>query len=46
MESKSAKIEFRLTPNEKERLVAFCAERHLTLSEAIRWACEKLINEK
>lgn len=36
-EKKTVKIEFRLTPEEKEKIRIWCAERHLTISEAIRW---------
>lgn len=43
---KNAKIEIRLTQQEKELLREYADERHLTMSEAIRWLCEDIFNPK
>ena len=39
---KTTRIEVRVTPEEKELLRAYAEERHLTMSEAIRWLCEEI----
>ena len=39
---KNQKVEIRLTAEEKEKLRAYAEQRHLTMSEAIRWLCEEI----
>lgn len=41
-DNKTAKIEIRLTAEEKAKLKAYAEERHITMSEAIRWLCESI----
>lgn len=43
---KTTRIEVRLTQQEKELLREYADERHLTMSEAIRWLCEDIFNPK
>lgn len=45
-DKKSTKIEVRLTPEEKEALQEYANERHITMSEAIRWMCESIFQKK
>ena len=45
-EFKTAKIEIRLTPTEKEQLRAFAEKKHVTMSEAIKWLCNEIFNPK
>lgn len=41
-ETKTTKVEIRLTAEEKAKLRAYAEERHITMSEAIRWLCEEI----
>lgn len=43
-DTRTAKIEVRLTEQEKENLRAYAQEKHLSMSEAIRWICEDILN--
>lgn len=45
-DNKTKKIEVRLTPEEKEALKEYADERHITMSEAIRWMCESIFQNK
>ncbi len=45
-ETRNQKVEIRLTPKEKEQLRAYAEERHLTMSEAIRWLCETIFQKE
>lgn len=45
-ENKDKKVEIRLTAEEKEKLKEYAEQRHLTMSEAIRWLCEEIFNNK
>lgn len=45
-EIRNQKVEIRLTAEEKEKLRAYAEERHLTMSEAIRWLCETIFQEE
>lgn len=40
------RIEIRLTPEEKQLIKDYCAERHITVSEYIRVLCEHIFNPK
>ena len=40
------KIDLRLSAIEKERIKQAAADRQMTASEFIRYACERLINQK
>lgn len=42
----TAKLEFRLTPEEKEKIKAYCKQHNLTMSEFARIACEKIFNQE
>ena len=42
----AASIEFRLTVEEKQELQSYCKEKHMTMSEFIRMACFKYINQE
>ena len=42
---KDIKIEFRLTAEEKEKIIAYAEKHGLTMSEVIRQLCEKIFNE-
>lgn len=43
-ETKSKRIEFRLTAEEKEKILAYAEKRDLTMSEVVRELCEKIFN--
>lgn len=46
-ENKStASIEFRLTAEEKQKIQEFCKEKHWTVSEFMRLACFRFINQE
>ena len=46
-ENKStASIEFRLTAEEKQQIKDYCKEKHLTVSEFIRMACSRIMNQE
>lgn len=44
-ESKTTFFKMRLTPEEKEKLVAYAEKRNLTMSEAIKKLCEEIFKE-
>lgn len=41
-ENKTKKIEFRLTAEEKEKILAYAEERNMTMSEVVRDLCQKI----
>lgn len=45
-EKSSSVINFKLTPTEKERIKAAAASKNMTISEYIRYACERIFNEQ
>lgn len=45
-EKKDKKIEFRLTAEEKEKIIAYAEKRDMTMSEVIRELCEKIFNQE
>ena len=46
LNSKTEKVEIRLTKSEKERLKQFAAQKHISMSELIRWLCEDIFKIK
>lgn len=42
---KNAKVELRLTQQEKDRLKEYADSRNITMSEAIRRLCEQVFQE-
>lgn len=42
----TARIEFRMTPEEKQKIVEYCEKHHMTMSEFARMACEKIFNQE
>ena len=44
-DKKSAKIEVRLTPKEKELIKEYAEAHHITISELVRWALLNKMNE-
>ena len=45
-EIRNQKVEVRLTAEEKEKLRKYAEDRHLTMSEAIRWLCETIFQKE
>lgn len=43
-ENKTKRIEFRLTAEEKEKILAYAEKRNLNMSEVIRELCQKIFN--
>lgn len=41
-ENKTKKIEFRLTAEEKEKILAYAEKRNMTMSEVVRDLCYKI----
>ena len=41
-----SKIEIRLTAEEKQKIKDFAAERNMTVSEFVRYACETIFNKE
>lgn len=41
-ENKTARVELRLTPKEKERIKEYAEQHHMTISEVIRVFCYKI----
>lgn len=41
-ENKTKKIEFRLTAEEKEKILAYAEKRNMTMSEVVRYLCQKI----
>lgn len=41
-ENKTKKIEFRLTAEEKEKILAYAEKRNMTMSEVVRDLCQKI----
>lgn len=41
-DTKKAKIDFRVTPEEKEKIKEFAKAHDMTVGEFVRWACEKI----
>ena len=39
-------IKFRLSPRDKERIIKYCEEHELNISQFVRWACEKIFEEE
>jgi len=44
-ENKTARMEIRLTPAEKEKLKQYAEKHNMTVSETIRDLCYKIFNE-
>lgn len=40
------KIEFRLTAEEKEMIVAYAESRNMTMSDVVRELCEKIFKQE
>lgn len=45
-ETKTTKLEVRLTPEEKQKLIDYAAARKITMSEAIRQLCKKIFQQE
>ena len=45
-ETKDKRIEFRLTPEEKEKIIAYAEKHNLNMSEVIRELCQKIFNQE
>lgn len=43
-ETKDKRIEFRLTAEEKEKIIAYAEKHNLNMSEVIRELCQKIFN--
>lgn len=41
-ENKTKKIEFRLTAEEKEKILAYAEKHNMTMSEVVRDLCQKI----
>lgn len=41
-ENKTWQMKCRLTPTEKDKIMAYCEEHNMTISEFVRFACEKI----
>ena len=42
LNNKTAKVEIRLTQAEKDKLKEYAKQKHLSMSELIRWLCEEI----
>lgn len=45
-ENKDYQVKCRLTQKDKERILAYCEKHSMTVSEFIRYACEKIFNQE
>lgn len=45
-ENKSVQIKVRITPTEKEKLMAYCESNDLTMSQCLRAAIKELLGGK
>ena len=45
-ETKDKRIEFRLTAEEKEKILAYAEKHNLTMSEVVRELCQKIFNQE
>lgn len=45
-ETKDKRIEFRLTAEEKEKIIAYAEKHNLNMSEVIRELCQKIFNQE
>ena len=45
-ENKTARLELRLTPEEKEQIKEYAEKRDMSASEFIRWACQRIFNQE
>ena len=43
-QNKDSQIRIRLTTEQKEQIKEYCAKHNITISEFIRFTCEKIFN--
>lgn len=46
LENKDWQMKCRLTQTEKEKVLAYCEKHHMSISEFVRLACERIIQEE
>lgn len=42
----TARLEFRLTNEEKQKITEYCVEHNMSMSDFVRLACEQIFNQK
>ena len=45
-ETKDYQMKCRLTQTEKEKIFAFCEKHNMSISEFVRFACEKVFSQE
>lgn len=45
VENKTWQMKCRLTPTEKEKILEYCEKHNMTISEFVRFACERIFQE-
>lgn len=45
IENKTWQMKCRLTPTEKEKILEYCEKHNMTISEFVRFACERIFQE-
>lgn len=46
IENKDQQIKFRLTQTDKEKILTYCEKHDMTVSEFVRFACEKIFQKE